>query len=280
MLQQKIVNLKVALERQRKQTARTTTKYEELKRSHENLLKQQKQQLANNCSNNLYFDKLPVWKGVQVALRRGLTNVAAFKIGMILSMDIDGSTVCSWEAQTSACLIAASRSLHAEMIAINKLGGPFQNSSIIRIRCDATNAAVWQKQKLHVLEVRSTIIPAGSSPVSRTMLSDLLVVRRCDAVGMLQLIKTQTQQLGVPAWDSKAAVEDVKSFRAYVSCTDAGSDVKCARLAMGSSIQRLGAQRLLWCDIDCLQHQYALARSAVLKLAVFEHSVLRTQRWH
>ena len=93
-------------------------------------------------------------------MRRSLSNCAASKLGILLSMDVHGGTVCAWEHKTVACVLADAISFNKHVIALAMQAGGsvFDDTSAFLVRCDATGASVWQKQKLHALEARASEI--------------------------------------------------------------------------------------------------------------------------
>eukprot|EP00959_Pyramimonas_sp_CCMP1952_P085790 1794630-Pyramimonas_sp.AAC.1 len=91
-----------------------------------------------------------------LALRRCISNVAASKIGWALEVDVARSTVTAWEVKVNASLQARSQATLAECQAL--MWDPMEADkankfcfAVHTIRSDATNAAAWQKIKLHAL---------------------------------------------------------------------------------------------------------------------------------
>ena len=105
-------------------------------------------------SHNSYFDRVPPFRGVVLAFKRTIANIAASKLGAALSSDVHGTTVSKWEIKASAALTFSAQAFHAYVFTmISTCQMIFEDWALIGIRRDATNAAVWQRQKLHCLEV-------------------------------------------------------------------------------------------------------------------------------
>ena len=100
--------------------------------------------------------------GMTLAMKRNLSRGSASSLGIALSLDVSRRTVRDWELRLRAARLASIRSFHHAMAERMKRNlvlapAPGQEPGLAlachMLRADATNAAVWQKCKLHVLEV-------------------------------------------------------------------------------------------------------------------------------
>ncbi|CAE7562245.1 unnamed protein product [Symbiodinium sp. CCMP2592] len=94
-----------------------------------------------------------------IGLRRCLTNVAASDFGIINMVDISRQTVLRSELLTGAGIVRL-----MQLFVQDGLGLALESASAVSAenddwslfgvgyRCDATNAAIWRRKKLHVLE--------------------------------------------------------------------------------------------------------------------------------
>ena len=180
--------------------------------------------------------------GFSAALRRNLNNSAAHSIGLASSTDITGTTVSAYEVKLRAALLSSMRYYHKMqyMLLDTPVHPKFRKKRRLRqvrcvlhnFRCDATNAQIWHKQKLHALLFDSHFITAAFNELdkalevmerqeSKSMMAELSLVRtHANAgagLGMLGMIEKQILSLLPPrrlytkfarAQSTAAAIED------------------------------------------------------------------------
>eukprot|EP00959_Pyramimonas_sp_CCMP1952_P102551 2144924-Pyramimonas_sp.AAC.1 len=96
------------------------------------------------------------------------------------------------------------------------------------IRADATNGLVWQKCKLHAVEVGSTYL-ALDNDARHSLLRycDLQVLQAGTAWEYLMCVMVkQMDSIGCPTWVSPAPEG---TLRFFIACTDAGGDIRAVR---------------------------------------------------
>lgn len=181
-----------------------------------------------------------------VGIRRGMVNTSALDFGISTLDDVSHQTVCRCEVKTGAALASSSRLYFAELllsvllmedddvcetdaahtipslvVAAPIAAGPgsigdgcFDSDEMftlccIRIRCDATHSSIWQRRKLHVLEVGASYIhdydafTSGQFQESlrnHTIVTDIQAVMDGSAAGTLALIEKQLSSVGCPTW--------------------------------------------------------------------------------
>ena len=119
-------------------------------------------------------DACSAFEGCGVAIMRCVSNTSSKRLCIVMRKDVAHTTVNKWEMVTDASLVAASRAWHKEDDALLELedgapAAPDESAPEIveaslpkriwkwhHIRCDATNAMVWQRCKLFTLEVKSS----------------------------------------------------------------------------------------------------------------------------
>ena len=95
-----------------------------------------------------------------VGLRRSLTNIAASDFGIINMVDLSRQSVLRYELLTGAGIIRLMQIFVAEGLGLALEAASSAPAATddswslfgVGFRCDATNAAIWRRQKLHVLE--------------------------------------------------------------------------------------------------------------------------------
>lgn len=225
--------------------------------------------MASHNSQNAFYDKVPVWRGVYLCLRRIAARVSASKLGLSVGIDIHPSTVTWWELQVHAAQVGHAMEFHKGNDAIagiyeGTLQSVFDVTSLFFIRCDATNANVWQKSKLHCLTLESSFrYPRRARPNTFMAVAELLAISSSDGESLVALIEKQVRSLGAPTWGDVPATQQF--LTAYVMCTDAGGDIAKARRIISAQTP-IWAKYVIFLDVDCLQHQYSLAMGDLLKL--------------
>ena len=149
--------------------------------------------------------------GYLLAARRCLSNCAAYGLGFALTRNIHHTTVSRWEIKLRAAFVAAGRcffhSATSELVQHRAGREPGWMFFINQYRSDATNAAVWQRSKLHVTEITSCFTPQPileETPFAevlrqaqrQTILGDLQVVKDGSAEGTFSCIRKQIKSIG------------------------------------------------------------------------------------
>ena len=100
--------------------------------------------------------------GLMLALRRCLCNTAAYTAGLGFGLDVHGTTVRRWEVRLRACMLARFRDwLRTQDEACREPAIHLRQSLRIRfrqVRGDATNALVWMKCKLNVVQLHCAFV--------------------------------------------------------------------------------------------------------------------------
>ncbi len=221
-----------------------------------------------SMSNNLYYDKVGHWRAAHITFRRTLANIAACKFGVATGTDTTHSTVNALEIKTSAGLQWGSVEFFGFVDRLlETCVEPFESWALYFMRCDATTAAVWQKQPLHGLEVKLKASVHGRIFAQR-VLADILAVGDKTAAGFIALIEKQLRSVGCPILWSEKFDENISDFalRVFCVCTDAGGDISAARRKLKLMILKVSVL-VLFLECDCLHHQFALGVGSVLKLA-------------
>ena len=98
--------------------------------------------------------------GMWLAAKRCMSNTSSYSLGLVLSTDMSGQTVRKWERRLRAAMIVSLRrwmhKCYQLLCSPFKMGG--LRIAFHRIRADATNTMLWQKAKLHVLELLSVFV--------------------------------------------------------------------------------------------------------------------------
>eukprot|EP00974_Lingulodinium_polyedra_P079398 7690296-Lingulodinium_polyedra.AAC.1 len=103
-----IIVLKAALKCERQKRARVEHKLADAQLEICRLRTDLQRSLAPTDTNAVY-SKVSAWRGIGIALRLSISNVAACRVGLALGIDIHHTTVCAWELKANACLQASSR---------------------------------------------------------------------------------------------------------------------------------------------------------------------------
>jgi hypothetical protein len=224
-------------------------------------------------SKNMYFDNVPVWRGVHFVLRRAWPRVSARKVGLSAGLDIHQTTVNSWELRTHAAAVAKRREFYqtcdvffriAELALHDSARATFDGFYTHLVRCDVTNSQVWQKVKLHCLTALSEVkLPGRRHLLNSHGVADLLAISPSTAVSLPQMVKAQILDIGLRTWND---VADKCFIHSYICCTDAGGDIAATRRLIAVEVANALDNVFLF-DCDCLMHQYSLATGSLLKLA-------------
>ena len=149
-----------------------------------------------------------------MAFRRCISNCAASTLGLVLETNLSHQTIAKYEVNLRAAILASARLWHQRMqdVMAGYSGGQWTAAPAVQIHCsrgDATNAAVWQRSKLHVLEVDSLYSPplvhtlawdaVLPTTTSRKMLSDLQVVGEKSGNTLHALVLQQVISTGATA---------------------------------------------------------------------------------
>ena len=181
-----------------------------------------------------------------------------------------------------ACLRASNKSFYDDSEAcLHDSGGYAWHV----IRSDATNAKIWQRQKLHVCQVESfySLQAADAGEIEDTsLLADLMVVTSGTGVACRAMIRKQCRSTGMPLREDilkkvhtpptpaeaqqrftlveylrrqAAAVHpDQKiALTTFLQITDAGSDQSLCRKLFSEELRR--ALLVLHISSNCLAHQ-------------------------
>ena len=129
--------------------------------------------------------------GINVAVKSNLSCTPASALGCSLEIDIHRTTVTRWEGTLDACLRASSKTFYDDSEAFLHDSGGYAWHVI---RSDATNAKIWQKQKLHVCQVESFYLLRASDTgeeLDTSLLADLMVVNSSTGVACRAMIRKQ-----------------------------------------------------------------------------------------
>jgi hypothetical protein len=153
---------------------------------------------------------------MSVYLSAPLPEGAALTYGVSAGLDSHRSTIVRWETSVADALVAAHRNFNACAQDMLRSYDPDFTLGLRmvchRLRCDGTNASVWQRQKLHVLECSSTYaFTAGGTDVQnpdfeeRTMYGDLLAIEGGTGPDAYAMWRQQLGSLGVSDWKAASA---------------------------------------------------------------------------
>ena len=138
---------------------------------------------------------LTVPSRVSLSIRRNLSNIACGDLSLVLLDDASRWTVARAEVHSGACLLAAARAFHHNMLAeiAEKSSSGFDFSQplfqpavcIHAISQDATNSGIWQKRKLSALILETAFCPSLPSKedagASGTELANVFQMMQCVA---------------------------------------------------------------------------------------------------
>ena len=148
--------------------------------------------------------------GLLLAARNVVSKTGSEGAGLLLGLDIGGKTVRRWTQKLRACqltLFVRWTNAHYERIRADaqRFGASLQ-LILHRIRSDATNAAVWQNQKLLVTELLSTY---STSPIfpsdtwhdhapgdSRKIITPIQVQHSGTSLGLVGVVEKQLHAVG------------------------------------------------------------------------------------
>ena len=169
---------------------------------------------------------LTVPSRVSLSIRRNLSNIACGDLSLVLLDDASRWTVARAEVHSGACLLAAARAFHQNMLAeiAEKPSSGFDDSKglsqpavcIHSISQDATNSAIWQKRKLSALILESAFCPSLPSKedlgASGIELANVFQMMQCvadcqpvgdsSAAGTVALTHKMLGSLGCPSVQS------------------------------------------------------------------------------
>eukprot|EP00959_Pyramimonas_sp_CCMP1952_P098324 2055155-Pyramimonas_sp.AAC.2 len=142
-----------------------------------------------------------------------MSNVAAHALGLCLGMDIHRTTVCRWEVWLRAALVASAKHFHASCRAEMALSTSGLHVQLHCLRGDATNACIWNRQKLRCAELSSYYVLGGVYPDTdwdafkscishRTILGDLQVVKGGGGEYTHSIVTKQMDSVGFHDWGS------------------------------------------------------------------------------
>ena len=238
-------------------------------------------------------ERFTVRGGMAIALRRCISHVAAARIGTVLMTDVHHKTVTAWEQRLCAALLGSKRAAHSEhrfhlqeamRRSAAEVGGTGRFVTLHAITCDATNANVWQKTKLHNLQLQSLYVADDVSDMKSHQ--DLSVVRGFADVKPMDsqlptalhaLIVDQMSALGCRTWHEEALgvqqQQRVCHTDIWLICTDAGGDIRSARKQICATVEP--AKHHLVFQLNCMMHQLHLAvRSGLNVLEQYSQSIL------
>eukprot|EP00959_Pyramimonas_sp_CCMP1952_P411401 8620859-Pyramimonas_sp.AAC.1 len=134
-------------------------------RVHKNTVKTHKEAVKKGTSALFKRGKadryMTLGGGLSLALRRATGNTSASSLTWTLQMDVSGKTVIRYEVLLRASLVAASLSFHQQhqrdlrFFANDPNHGGAWCFEVHVLRGDATNAAIWQRQKIRCSEMES-----------------------------------------------------------------------------------------------------------------------------
>lgn len=151
-----------------------------------------------------------------LAAKRCCSNIASYSMGFCFGIDVSGKTVRTWEVKLRAGQIVGHKSWMQHCY--NELLSPFSRGGLRlclhHIRADATIALLWQKSKLHCMEVSSVFlvklitdsstweeITEAIVDYERTIICDVHVIKGTDSgVGMVGLIEAHQVSVGAPTF--------------------------------------------------------------------------------
>ena len=162
-----------------------------------------------------------LYGGCAMAVRKCVSNVSSYSLGLSMAMDVHPITVRGWEIKLRASRLASMRQWYNEQY--TQL---FLNQAQVKtdydygpdiplhrwmfgfhiLRCDATRA-LWRRQKLHTCEVVSSFIvdpvryddaadDIKNRTVTRKMLGDIQAVGKGTAESALGLLAKQCRSIG------------------------------------------------------------------------------------
>jgi hypothetical protein len=216
-----------------------------------------------------------------MAIRRCFGNIAASDLGCTILADVSHQSVTRYELNLHGSFITACRSFHADVT--ENLSEPFTITTF-SARGDATNSAVWQKAKLHGLEVTTaqvvyrddveSVVTAEDYFVrarTRTQWADPQRVLDATHKGLHSMYRKQLESLGVPLWEAAPAPPGSNreslsttlkkmalpsSVALYFISSDGGGDQqKFRRVVKQETMYSLES---IVVDQNCFQHSAAL----------------------
>ena len=182
-----------------------------------------------------------------VGIRRAMLSASSADFGLAVLDDMSRQTVCRCAIKSAGALVASSRMYFANMLLASALevrcsefgssdddgdhasfdyvssefvqvpitagmsaaqSEPFSLNCIV-VRCDATSSSIWQRRKLHVLEITAAYVNDFDKFKSgdfkncvreTTIVADLQAVPDGTANTTLALILKQLASVGCPSW--------------------------------------------------------------------------------
>ena len=145
-------------------------------------------------------------------------------------------------------------------------------------RGDATNTLVWQRSKLHSLEVCSGYLNCDLTRlvdsdhiqdifVRDKNLADIMIVRDSSAPGTHGMILKQLKSLGCPSWIREQHAADAATYPeivVFAYCADGGSDQ--AKVKQIMRVQAADDPRMLVIAVDCCFHAAQLVVKSSLHI--------------
>lgn len=153
--------------------------------------------------------RLTCQSAFSLGLRRNLSNVACSSIGAVLLMDISGQKVARAEIKTGAAIICSMRMMcsslmgHCRSLAKSEalpeaptdaqiprpLSLSFARGSpwcltVVSLRSDATNSAIWKRQSLNVLEAEVLVV-SDFAAVRSFQSEKAFTIKRCLYIGFI-----------------------------------------------------------------------------------------------
>ena len=137
------------------------------------------------------------------------------------------------------------------------------------VRGDATNASIWQRRKLHALEVESAFLDSceadGTSVfTSIKRVADIQAVTDATGFGAVAMIAKQLASLGCPSISEVADTPALKGVHIYAYTSDRGPDQVYARKIMSVIAQK--SDKTLFLSTNCFEHQTHLIVHGALKM--------------
>ena len=196
--------------------------------------------------------KFTIRGALALGIRRNMSHVSTSTVGHVLLQDIHWGTVARAELKCGAAIIGSAKLFQqqADAQACHALGF---NLIVHSSRGDATNTAIWRKNKLHVYELESAIPDQESLEddypafmVSRVF-ADLQCLAKSNAATTLAVIEKQMACVGAPSWrnpTTQAVPDDrghfLERIRLSLYTSDLAKPVRRASVLVTRVVSRPG----------------------------------------
>ncbi|CAK0828843.1 unnamed protein product [Prorocentrum cordatum] len=232
--------------------------------------------------------------GYSLAVRRNLGRASTAATLAMVTGDGEGSvedpnTVVSYEHRAAVGKVLRSRVFYDDDV-----GVVADQLEIHPLECDATNAELIQRKKVHVSMMHSSICnlshaaslnsgdPAptdvAEAAETHSITGDLLTVEKDSGPETLAFMQTHLESVYCPPWQSRAsATAEEKPFFAsvYGFGVDAGPGNQCDLRKVREQLQH-APPRVMFCAMFCFMHQvHLIVKDLLVRTEGFEWGPLK-----